>query len=53
MFTVKIRDHIGTYNLDNIVQVVPVSRDIWSIMYADYETEEVQGELVEIIAEGY
>lgn len=53
MFIVKFRDNIGAFALENVAQVVPVCRNIWSIMYADYSEEEVQGELLEVIAEGY
>ncbi len=42
------RDNIGTFELDKVANIQYYKDNIWSVMYEDYETEEIKGELVEI-----
>ena len=53
MINATFRDSIGTYTIENVAQIVPTGKNLWSVMTADYEEQEVQGELVEILKEGF
>ena len=47
------QDRIGGFVIENVAQVVPVGENLWSVMTTDYEEQEVQGKLIEIIMEGF
>lgn len=49
--TAIFRDELGVTEVSNITNIQYYKDDIWSIMYADYETDEIKGELIEVVNE--
>ena len=47
--TAVFRDNISTFTLDNVENIqYNGSNGKWSVMFEDYEVQEVDGQLVEI-----
>lgn len=47
--TVVFRDNISTFTLDNVENIqYNESNGKWSVMFDDYEVQEVDGQVVEI-----
>lgn len=47
--TAVFRDNISTFTLDNVENIrYNGSNGKWSVMFEDYEVQEVNGQLVEI-----
>ena len=47
--TAVFRDNISTFTLDNVENIqYNESNGKWSVMFDDYEVQEVDGQLVEI-----
>lgn len=44
---------IGNFTLENIINIQPSGKNLWSVCYDDYSTEEVEGKLVEAGTESF
>ena len=47
--TAVFRDNLGTFTLENVENIqLDGSNEKWSVMFDDYEVQEIDGQLVEI-----
>ena len=54
MLTATFRDSIGTYTIEDVVNIQYDARDkTYSVMHSDYSTEEAVGQHGEVNAENY
>lgn len=43
------RDDLSTFTLDNVENIQwDGSKNVWSVMFTDYETQEINAQLIEI-----
>lgn len=48
------RDKIGSFVLENVENIqYSTTYDVWSVMFSDYETQEVKGQLIEVSTDEY
>ena len=49
MMTAVFRDNLGIFTFENVENIQwDGSKNVWSVMFEDYEVKEIEAELIEI-----